>query len=302
MSTFVTWCSKDIQTLQALHFFVVCFFFPFSFPCRFEQWQRFWFLQCFRGLGSDQPAKDKQWKAFSPRPFIHNKHKVEAVTLTPTWKLSRAEVSIERKKILPLGSGRVAEHIVFIYLFYFSWQGRGELSFSFFFPFFSSGREKKKGGHICWQCCGSALIRVRGLLCQETFCGRQERNLVLWQGPFLFFLKGVVTLATPPSWNGGHCRFSRPDWGLKKKSLWRRSRVKTIAKGGYRIFFLKLYKSCGVWERECQPPPLGQRDWPKPLRRSARRQNFFGYVPFIEPFLHPHTHLYVRCSHMTVDF
>ena len=115
-------------------FFLLSVFF-FSFPCRFEQWQRFWFLQCFRGLGLDQPSKDKQWKAFSPRPFIHNKHKVEAVTLTPTWKVSRAEVSIERKKLLPFGSGRVAEHIVFIYLFYFSWQGRGELSFSFF-PFF----------------------------------------------------------------------------------------------------------------------------------------------------------------------
>lgn len=52
------------------------------------------------------------------------------------------------------------------HLFYFSWQGRGELSFFFLF-YFSSGR--KKGGHICWQCCGSALIRVRGLCVRRHF-------------------------------------------------------------------------------------------------------------------------------------
>lgn len=101
------------------------------------------FCSVSQALARTSQPKINSEKHFPPG-LEHNKYKVEAVTLTLTWKLSQAEVSGERKKryYFSLWSGRVAEHIVFIYLFYFSWQGRGELS-SFFFILAVGGKKKE---------------------------------------------------------------------------------------------------------------------------------------------------------------
>lgn len=73
----------------------------------------FFFYIVSEALAQTSHPHIKSEKHFTPG-LEHNKYKVEAVTLTLTWKLSQAEVSGERKNILfLLWSGRVAEHICF---------------------------------------------------------------------------------------------------------------------------------------------------------------------------------------------
>lgn len=99
------------------------------------------------------------------------------------------------------------------HLFYFSWQGRGELSFFFLF-YFSSGRGKRRSHllAVLWECTDTSARA----LCQETFCGRQERNLAQWQGLFCT-LKGVTTPVT--QWVEMEATVNSHAW-LRKKNLW----------------------------------------------------------------------------------
>lgn len=117
---------KDIITLEVLLYF----------SYRFERWQSFSFCSVSDVLAQTSQPKINSEKHFPPG-LEHNKYKVGAVTLTLTWKLSQAEVRGEKINFffffrLVFMVWQSLEHIVFIYLFYFRWQGRGELSFSFF--------------------------------------------------------------------------------------------------------------------------------------------------------------------------
>lgn len=65
---------------------------------------------------------------------------------------------------------------------------------------------------MLWECTDTSARA----LCQETFCGRQERNLAQWQGLFCT-LKGVTTSVT--QWVEMEATVDSHAW-LRKKNLW----------------------------------------------------------------------------------
>lgn len=122
-------------------------------------------------------------KSIFPPGLEHNKYKVGAVTLTLTRKVSSAEVRAENRIIflcLCSWSGSVSKHIVFIYFFFFSIPlGKVEVSEDFLFLFSSerweAGERRSHSLAVLWECAATSMRA----LCQQTFCGRQERSLAL---------------------------------------------------------------------------------------------------------------------------